>query len=138
MRVLKQDPITGDMIFGSGNDFYVNSPEGVAQCVLTALRLLQGEWFLNLLAGLPLSTEILGYGTASTYDPAIKAVILGVEGVTEIVSYSSVVENRKLIVSGVQVMTLYSEQPVAIGGIGFDLAQTAVWGGFNWGEAELG
>jgi hypothetical protein len=55
MRYRKLDA-NGDYTFGGGsNDFLVNTPETVAQAVMTRLNLLQGEWFLDTTAGMPWS-----------------------------------------------------------------------------------
>lgn len=89
MRVRALDP-SGDMQFGRGPaEFLVNNSACVAQLVLTALNLHQGDWFLDVTVGAPWETQVLGYGTQSLFDAAIKNVILGVQGVASIVSYSS-------------------------------------------------
>ncbi|TXH35312.1 MAG: hypothetical protein E6Q98_16095 [Rhodospirillaceae bacterium] len=80
----------GDYTVGhGGQNFYVNSPDAVAQAVLTRLKLLTGEWFLDVTEGTPYSTEILGAHTQATYDTAIRNRILGTQGVQSILSYSS-------------------------------------------------
>lgn len=87
----------GDYTFGqSAANFFVNNVAGIAQSVLTRLKLLQGEWFLDVTEGTPYSTLILGKGTRATYDQAIKARILGTTGVTAITQYSSDLNNRAL------------------------------------------
>ena len=84
----------GDYTFGmQGGNFYKNTPEAVAQAVKTRLGLIQGEWFLDTEAGTPYNSQILGAGMVATYDRAIQEVILGTQGVTEIVSYSSSVNS---------------------------------------------
>ncbi|KAF1003696.1 MAG: hypothetical protein GAK36_00204 [Pseudomonas sp.] len=89
MRYRKLDA-TGDYTFGgSANDFLVNSPEAVAQAVLTRLQLLKGEWFVDTSDGTPWSTEVLGEHTRATYDMAIRNRILGTSGVEQIDSYES-------------------------------------------------
>ena len=81
----------GDMTFGQGSqNFLVDSPVAVAQLVKTRLGLFQGEWFLDVTEGMPWATQVLGAHTNATYDLAIQECILDTEGVTEIVSYSSV------------------------------------------------
>ena len=81
---------TGDYTFGkaSGN-FFFNSSAAVAQAVLTRLKLFEGEWYLDITAGTPNNSKILGAGRISTYDAAIQEVILGTPGVLQITSYSS-------------------------------------------------
>ncbi len=80
----------GDFTFGRGaGEFLVNSPACVAQAIQTALLLHQGEFFLDLTAGVPWETQIFGFGTQSLFDVAIKTAILQIEGVQSIVSYSS-------------------------------------------------
>lgn len=80
----------GDMQFGNGaSNFLVNSPAAVGQAVLTRLKLLTGEWFLDVTEGTPYATQILGKNTSATYDTAIRSRILGTQGVSGIASYSS-------------------------------------------------
>lgn len=94
MRVRALTP-TGDMRFGQGQaNLLINSPAAVAQCVLTRLKLWTTEWFLDTTAGTPWSTDVLGTGTTSRYDEAIRLRILRTIGVTGIVSYSSEVDRR--------------------------------------------
>jgi hypothetical protein len=89
MRVRARDANV-DMVFGAGPaTFLVNSPEAVLQCVLTALKLFQGEFFLDTTKGMPWNTDVLGFETQSLYDTAIQNCIRGVVGVTGIAAYSS-------------------------------------------------
>lgn len=86
---------TGDYTFGGGrSSWLVDSPEAVAQAVLTRLKLAQGEWFLDTTVGTPYKQKILGMGRVATYDAAIIEVILGTPGVTSLVSYSSNLDRR--------------------------------------------
>lgn len=105
--------VTGDYQFGlSDAQFFVNSPEAVAQAVRTRLELHTGEWFLDLLEGTPYETKILGEGTQSVYDQTIQERILGTEGVVAIADYSSVLdENRKLTVSAT-ITTIYGNTTI--------------------------
>lgn len=102
---------SGDYTFGHGpTEFLVNSPATVAQAVTTALLLHQGEWFLDVTAGMPWETQVLGYGTQSLYDSAIKATILGVEGVQSIVSYSSSLNRAtRALTVNVTLNTIYGQ-----------------------------
>ena len=45
---------------GQGRANFATDLEAVCQAILTRLRLFEGEWFENILEGLPLWTEILG------------------------------------------------------------------------------
>lgn len=78
-----------------------DSPECVAQAVVTRLRLLAGEWFVDLQEGIPLPTHVLGKHTPQTYDPIIRARILKTEGVAALVRYESLfdTETRRLTVN---------------------------------------
>jgi hypothetical protein len=114
MRVRQQDA-NGDYLIGQGQaNFWINVVQGVAQIIQTRLRLWAGEWFLNNIIGTPWSQQVLGYGTASLRDIAVKTVILGTTGVTSITSYNSEVVNREFIVSGF-VLTIYSPTPIPFG-----------------------
>ena len=113
MRYRKLDA-EGDYVFGGGAaDFLVNTPEAVAQAVLTRLRLLRGEWFLDTTAGMPWDTDVLGKYTSGKYDAAIRMCILGTQGVTELTSYSSTAdpETRVLTVTAT-INTIYGTTTV--------------------------
>lgn len=108
---------TGDYSFGEPStrdhprctgkaDFLVNSPDCVAQAILTRLKLLQGEWFVDILAGTPYHTKILGERTQSSRDIAVRQRILQTQGVRAILSYSSHVDDRDFIVAA-NVDTIY-------------------------------
>lgn len=89
MRVRKQDA-NGDYAFGGGQaSIWTNVPDGVAQVVMTRLRLFQGEWFLDTRQGTAWNTRVLGKYTGSTRDMVIRSRILGTPGVTQIAAYSS-------------------------------------------------
>jgi len=78
------------MTFGqSQSNFLINSAEAVGQLVVTGLKLFQGEFFLNTTAGMPWDIQVIGFNTQALYDNAIKAQIIGTQGVTGITSYSS-------------------------------------------------
>lgn len=103
----------GDMTFGQGSgNFLINSPEAVGQAVMTRLRLLTGEWFLDVEAGTPYSTQILGRNTTATYDQAIRERILDTEGVTDLVNYSSSLVGRRLSVAAT-INTIYGETTIS-------------------------
>lgn len=106
---------SGDYSFGRGtSDFLVNSPEAVAQAVLTRLRLDYGAWFLNTQDGTPWATQVLGNNTTSVRDTIIKDRILNTPGVKDIAYYNSTFEagTRRFIVQ-VQLDTIYGLIPSA-------------------------
>jgi hypothetical protein len=104
----------GDYTVGhGGQNFYVDSPEGVAQAVMTRLKLFLEEWFVDQTEGTPWKTQILGEQTIPTYDLAIRDRIAGTQGVTEILSYSS---NLNTVTRALQVnatiATIYGEATI--------------------------
>lgn len=106
----------GDMTFGrSQGNFLINSPEAVAQAVLTRLRLMTGEWYFDLSEGTPYRTSVLGRQSALTYDAAFRDRILGTPGVREMLSYESRFdpETRNLPVRAT-VDTIYGETSVTV------------------------
>ncbi|TDV39519.1 hypothetical protein C7405_101638 [Paraburkholderia caballeronis] len=113
MRYRKQDA-DGDYVFGgSADDFLVNTPDAVAQAVLTRLRLLQGEWFLDTTAGMPWQTQVLGKNTMATADPAIRQCILGTQGVTALGNYSSSYDpDTRALSVAVTIDTIYGQTTV--------------------------
>ncbi len=111
MRVRALDA-NGDMRFGGGSaDFLVNSPAAVGQYVGTALRLLKGEWFLDVTAGTDYAGKILVEGGRLTADQEIRRVILGSPGVTGIAAYSSTIKDRVLTVQAT-LDTLYGQTEI--------------------------
>lgn len=85
--------VAGDMQFGHQQaDFLRDSPDAVAQVVLTRLRLWTGEWFLDTTAGTPYAGAVLGVGTRRQIEPALRSRILGTPGVSGIDSLSMVID----------------------------------------------
>lgn len=106
-----------DYSFGqNGANFLVNSPAAVGQAVLTRLRLIAGEWFLDQTAGVPYDTEILGAGTGSTRDVAYQTAILQTQGVNAIVDYASYLNpiTREFIVAAT-IDTIYGVTTITTG-----------------------
>lgn len=90
MRV-RELTATLDYAYGQGSDNYlVDSRAAVAQEVTTTLLVFQGEWFLDVTAGVPWLTQVVGVNAIPIYDQVIKQAILNVQGVTAIAVYSSV------------------------------------------------
>ena len=79
----------GDYRLGHGDrDFFVDTPEGIAQNVMTRLALWQGQWFINTSEGTPWLQQILG--KHHVVDQVIKSRILDTPGVLAISSYESI------------------------------------------------
>lgn len=111
MRVRALDE-NGDMKFGgSASDFLVDSPAAVGQYVETALKLMQGEWFLDTTAGTAYATQILVEGGRLTADQEIRRVILGCPGVTGLAAYTSTITGRALSVQAT-IDTAYGQASV--------------------------
>lgn len=95
MKYRKLDA-NGDASFGNGNlDFHKDTPETVAQAVLTRLRLWSGEWFLDTTEGTPYQAGVLGKNSQATADGVMRERILETQGVLGITQFSSTL-NRDL------------------------------------------
>ena len=80
----------GEPAFGRGRlDYLEDSPEMVAQNVMTRLELKTGEWFLDIYEGTPYAEQILGEHKKDLYDMAIRKRIIETPGVNQIESYAS-------------------------------------------------
>jgi hypothetical protein len=89
MRYRKLDE-DGDMTFGHGSkDYHQDTPEAVAQAVLTRLRLWRAEWYLDTSEGTPYMQEVFGRGTDSSSIRALRARVLETEGVRDILSFTA-------------------------------------------------
>ena len=106
----RQLDANGDSTLGIVGNFFINVPDAVAQAVLTRLRLWQGEWFLDTTAGTPYLQSILGAVHGHDADAAIRARVLGTEGVTAILAYQSSRDpsTRKLTVA-MTIDTVYGQ-----------------------------
>jgi hypothetical protein len=136
MRYRRRDSNLDYTFGGNAEDFLVNSPATVAQAVMTALMLFQGEWFLDVTAGMPWSTQVLGYNTQSLYDRAIKTAILAVQGVQSIVSYSSSLNaSTRVLTVNVRIQTIFgtasltAQIPASGGGYGIGPFAEIPYGG---------
>lgn len=136
MRYRRQDE-NHDMTFGHGdNDFLINNPECVAQSVYTRLLLFLGDWYADLSQGVPWRTQVVGYNTQPTYDIVIRSVILGTNGVTELIDYSSLLNRatRELTING-RIGTIFGGTdlniPVSLQQYGFGLGP---FGNTNFGS----
>lgn len=85
----------GDMTFGHGQrNFLIDTPETVAQSIMTRLNLFTGEWFVNLAAGTPWLTDVVGAHTLTLADSVIRNRILSTFGVLRMDEYDSEYDPR--------------------------------------------
>jgi hypothetical protein len=90
MRV-RQLSSTGDFTFGNGLlNFYIDTPQTVAQVVQTSLLLFLGEWYLDQTVGMPWLEGVIGKHNQATADVTVQDFILGVQGVVDISEYASI------------------------------------------------
>lgn len=115
MRYRALDP-NGDYTFGvQGSNFLVNTPQAVAQAVMTRLKLFTNEWFLDYDEGTPWNTQILGRNTMPLFDQAIQERILETPGVTSLVSYQSQVDTTtRTAYIAIQIATLYGQTSLSM------------------------
>lgn len=89
MRYRKLDE-DRDMVFGNQQaDFWRDVPDAPAQAVGTRLRLISGEWFLDLSEGVPYQVSALGTGKMNTIEPMFRSAILDTQAVGAIADWSS-------------------------------------------------
>jgi hypothetical protein len=91
-----------DMTFGRGLANYARGAEAVAQNVRSRLLLLQGEWFLDINAGVPYLQKITVRPADLAFTAAVlKQTILETDGVAEVTSFDLAMDQvaRKLTVS---------------------------------------
>lgn len=101
MRYRKLDE-NGDYVFGVGvNSFLINSPEAVAQAVLTRLKLWVGEWFADTSDGTGWNQSILGKRSGNLYELTLRQRVLETPSVQSIEEFEGDLdpETRKLTVS---------------------------------------
>lgn len=101
----------GDYVFGSGkNDFLVNSPEAVAQAILSRLKLWLGEWFADTSDGTGWNQSIVGKQSKNLYELTLHQRVLETPGVKSIVDFQSALDpdTRRLTVS-MTVNTIFGE-----------------------------
>jgi hypothetical protein len=126
---------SGDYVMGqNAENLWTNAAQGVAQAITTTLKLFIGTWFLDLTAGIPWITQILGTGTQGLYDQILQSAILGVTGVVSIISYSSYFDHTQRTLTVVTtVQSLYG-----IVAVSFPIAISSGFGitpfGNNYGD----
>lgn len=106
----------GDYSFGNGQlDFYNNVPAAVGQAVETGLILWQGEWYLDTSLGMPWVAGVLGKHSQAVQDGTIQNQIVNTQGVTDISSYTSEVNDQTRAMNvKVSIDTLYGPTQVQV------------------------
>lgn len=115
MRYRKLSP-SGDYVFGNSLlDFYIDTPDAVAQSVKTRLQLWLGEWFLNTDEGTPYMQGVIGKYNKETADTTIQDRILSTEGVTNFEDYESVIDpDTRLFSVSLTLNTIYGPTQLEI------------------------
>jgi hypothetical protein len=112
MRYRRLDA-NGDYVFGHGlTDFWIDTPETVAQAAQTRLQLKLGEWFNDTSDGTDWNTKILGKGTTGTRDVELKSRITGTPGLNipnGIDSYASNLSVTRQFIVTVTLNTIYGQ-----------------------------
>lgn len=91
----------------------VHGVESVRQRVLQLVRFSRGQWFLNLSAGVPYLTAVLGPASIPLAEQQLRTRIEAVDGVDRVSSVRSRfnIDERRL---SVEVEVVAEGQPVAI------------------------
>lgn len=94
---LKIDRDTGDLIFQNGAcPITTDFTDSTAQRVFVMLRTFEDEWYLNASTGVPYIPRILGRKVQKeVVDRIIQEKILAEQGVADIISYTSFINNDR-------------------------------------------
>lgn len=107
MRVRKLDDL-GDMVFGRQNEYYEDEANGVAQDVMTRLKLWKGQWFLDTEEGTPWIQEILGKHRGA--DAVIKKRIVETEGVKSLDDFEAILNpDTRVLTIAATITTIYGD-----------------------------
>lgn len=96
------DPTTGDLVFKDFDFAYVGGVDQIAQNLAIRLRFIQGEWFLNILAGVPyVQYFFIKNPNQIQVETFLKDEIANTPGILDITSFSSDFDgnNRKFKVN---------------------------------------
>ena len=87
---LALDPKTNDLLIVDFDSGLVDGVDQIAQNLAIRLRFIQGEWFLNILAGIPYYTYFfIKNPNQIQVETFLKDEISNTTGVTELTSFSS-------------------------------------------------
>jgi hypothetical protein len=100
------DPNTNDIKLDNQIMRLTTSIEELSrQRVQIWLGIFKGEWFVNILAGIPYLSndnnpeQLLGVTSKETFDLAIKTGITTRSGIVELLSYSSTLDNSTRVIT---------------------------------------
>lgn len=107
MSDLYVNPLSGDLDLTGSRLYVTKQIEQLARQKLEiTLKTFRGEWFANRLFGIPYlandhnNIQLLEKNTKDLLDLEIRSVILGIESITEITSYTSILSaDRNLTIS---------------------------------------
>lgn len=100
MSDIKLDPLTGDISLVGGTFTLTNDSTGesLAQKIQIALRLFQGEWFVNAADGVPYFQQIFEFKNSKTLaDAILRKYILDIPGVQSISYFQSTLDKPRRI-----------------------------------------
>jgi hypothetical protein len=93
--------LTGDLSFSGGNFAMVSDNEAIGQACNCALRLVQGEWFLDPSIGVPYRTAVFVKAPSTArMKQVFTNALLSVKGVASVATLDlAVSKDRKLTVA---------------------------------------
>lgn len=114
---IKIDSTSGDYDLSTrGLQFIKSNPEAVAQRLRVALQMRKGEIFTDIQHGIPLS-EFSSYRDGGTFaDAFMISYILKVEGVVDIISYTSSINSSTRVFNPVVIVKTTSGDILTIDG----------------------
>lgn len=87
MRVRRLDD-NHDWTFGRGRASYASGADALRQCLITRLRSLHGDWFLNPDSGVRWFDYLAKNADLRALEAEIKGVVLDTDGVQEISAFA--------------------------------------------------
>lgn len=104
----------GDYVFGARDHFHQDTADGVAQAIRTRLLLWTGEWFLDITEGTAYADQVLGFVAQQRRDVTVQSRIQDTLGVTELTSYSALVDADRRYTVTATVVTAYGQTTLAV------------------------
>ncbi len=109
------NPVLDDLHLEDGQIHLTQTKaEAVSQHLLIRFRFILGEWFLNLLDGIPYFTDVLGKNSPQKIDAIFRGVAVSTPNVLSIVSFTSSVNKKTRKYFGRIVVLLDSGEEVGV------------------------